>query len=694
MMVLLFLARCISSQGEVGTGISTDGGISIQPVKEIPVSITSKADIVDRVYATDINLSITSDDVIKRDYTPDGIFTKVDSANNQCLGKCESILTITDPYDYSMPLNKLSFLFLNRKDGMSNNLKKVEFYIEHTYTDPNGSYTYNEKYAKCVTKSGCDNYDSYDERYSNCTFKCVTEDVKIYLPTTWTKWIPLNDTDASKEIQPGDSVRIKIIADKDINTEIDWIPAYTFEKKDFPDLPAQKIKTLKTDWAWWSSSWSKRMNITIGATNTQTNYQVNVTIIYDADMRSDFGDVRFTDRSGHELYHFLVKQKASTYADYYVNVSVGAAKVIDAYYGNAGATDNSNGPLTFYDFDHFDAANLDASQWDVDYAADKYTLTGSALRTLYDAGSDNVCTINAKGFTLNKQYAAPWRYSIVTRMKINSGGDSAKMCIGTTTTRSELGLWQDTTASRAYAYTLNGGSETCCDNDIVTNRYVYIEYMWTNESTTVDKPRVYMNSTFKLATASNYAGWTTTTNRFNLMHYGVGAGYNFWDWVGVRKNSYPSGEPTITFGGEQTINILRASNVRVFTEGAFHNMTQLRDLNCSWIPLDSRYTSISANVTWFKNTVNDPTFNSGTLSCTNGTVCYTNKYVTSPYTSVGDIWNCSVIVWDTNINNASSNAKTIVPSDQPSIPAEFVFLGAGAATVAVVLLLRRKRGNI
>jgi hypothetical protein len=112
---------------------------------------------------------------------------------------------------------------------------------------------------------------------------------------------------------------------------------------------------LKTDLtSWYSDSWTKRKAVTVtGSTDgALSNYQVLVTIPWDADMQTDFDDIRFTDASGTtSLAHYLEAKENSTEADFWVNIpSIPASPsttTIYAYYGNALVASASDSQTTF-----------------------------------------------------------------------------------------------------------------------------------------------------------------------------------------------------------------------------------------------------------------------------------------------------------------------------------------------------------
>jgi len=101
---------------------------------------------------------------------------------------------------------------------------------------------------------------------------------------------------------------------------------------------------------WWSTDWQKRKPIIVtenSGTNL-TSYQIALNVTYDGDMRSDFGDLRFT----------WVNETASAEVplDYWVE-----DKSDYMYYGNPSATSESNASATFIFFEDFDDG--DASDW-------------------------------------------------------------------------------------------------------------------------------------------------------------------------------------------------------------------------------------------------------------------------------------------------------------------------------------------
>jgi uncharacterized membrane protein len=119
-----------------------------------------------------------------------------------------------------------------------------------------------------------------------------------------------------------------------------------------------------------NSYWSYRKPILINNTlnpNNLTDYQVLVTLdtqnlISQGKMRSDCGDIRFTDSDGSSLLNYWIESGCNTNnTKIWVRVpfiQANSAKTIYVYYGNPSATSLSNGTATFDFFDDFSTDTL------------------------------------------------------------------------------------------------------------------------------------------------------------------------------------------------------------------------------------------------------------------------------------------------------------------------------------------------
>jgi hypothetical protein len=133
------------------------------------------------------------------------------------------------------------------------------------------------------------------------------------------------------------------------------------------------------NWSWVPfqivSSWQYRKPVTVSNSGSAlTDYQVLVTLdtaslISAGKMRSDCGDIRFTDSDGSTLLNYWIESgcnSASTKIWVKVpSIPGSSTKTIYVYYGNSSATSQSNGDTTFAFFDDFPGTTLNTSKWQV-----------------------------------------------------------------------------------------------------------------------------------------------------------------------------------------------------------------------------------------------------------------------------------------------------------------------------------------
>jgi hypothetical protein len=162
--------------------------------------------------------------------------------------------------------------------------------------------------------------------------------------------------------------------------DYDWF----FVKKYIPPEPTTSVgsEQLNPAWTWrqeqidfmgiqtgtqvpFLSGWKYRRPIMIdnsNNTNNLTNYQVLITVdtaslISAGKMRSDGGDIRFTDSDGVTLLNYWVESGINTSSTKIwvkiPSIPASSKKTIYLYYGNPSATSLSNGSNTFDDFDDF-----------------------------------------------------------------------------------------------------------------------------------------------------------------------------------------------------------------------------------------------------------------------------------------------------------------------------------------------------
>jgi hypothetical protein len=115
---------------------------------------------------------------------------------------------------------------------------------------------------------------------------------------------------------------------------------------------------------WFDADWTYRKRITVVNPNgsTLTNYPVRIAVPYNANMLSNFDDLRFTDSSGTTTLPYTIESySSSATATVWVKVPSLAANSsgsIFMYYGNSFAANAENGASTFTFFDDFEDNNI------------------------------------------------------------------------------------------------------------------------------------------------------------------------------------------------------------------------------------------------------------------------------------------------------------------------------------------------
>lgn len=108
-----------------------------------------------------------------------------------------------------------------------------------------------------------------------------------------------------------------------------------------PEIEDVRIQTIPTfrgvefsELTWWNTSWTKRKEITLtgGASGARTDYQLNLSVMYDTDMQADFADLRFTNDT-YQIDAWLESKTDSTSAAVWVEFpTIPASGVNQTYY--------------------------------------------------------------------------------------------------------------------------------------------------------------------------------------------------------------------------------------------------------------------------------------------------------------------------------------------------------------------------
>jgi len=135
-------------------------------------------------------------------------------------------------------------------------------------------------------------------------------------------------------------------------TKIDPTMSYNY------NVSSGSVKIMDTCLLWTDPAWTRMKPITITNTAGELlyNYAVHLEINYDADMRSDYGDIRFKhESSGDVLLNYWIESYDSSSANVWVKIPyipTGTTKMY-LFYGNPSATSQSDFYSVFTEWTEF-----------------------------------------------------------------------------------------------------------------------------------------------------------------------------------------------------------------------------------------------------------------------------------------------------------------------------------------------------
>jgi len=247
---------------------------------------------------------------------------KLINNTDECLIEC----SFTLEFQNQKPLSLLEDInFINRKGET----------VEYSLLDLNfkvGRYE-NITTSTPIYETNCE--DIFNETTNNVTQSCTQiqtgEDTNTEEVLTWNNY--------NGEELDGLSY-LKLDAKKDPTKSMDWV--ITFRGEDL------------INWAWWNTSWGFKREVTIteNSGSSLSNYSTLIYVEYDSDMNTDFSDLRFLNSvEDTELGYWIENKTDSSHAYVWVKVpslTASSNTSIYMYYGNSGASSNSNADNTFW----------------------------------------------------------------------------------------------------------------------------------------------------------------------------------------------------------------------------------------------------------------------------------------------------------------------------------------------------------
>jgi len=372
-------------------------------------------------------------------------------------------------------------------------------------------------------------------------------------------------------------------------------------------LVAISLLSFSVGFAWADENLQYRRPITISTTMTETDYPMRINLTYDADMKTDFGDVRFYDSDDTtKLSYCLLEKVDGSWALFQVMLPSLQDKTIYAYFGNDSYTSESNFSTCYNlyeDMEGYSEGKYTSSvgSWTVDNAGvwvisdggDKvFYLNETNALIYYDPSSLNLSDYIATAYI--KLGGAGGRYwGFVGRYEDTSNllGKSYQMLTYDETNRYiQVRRWDD------GSYTTIAQGSTTCNLDA----YTKIEFRFNGSSITA---KIY-GCDEQTATDSTYDYGT-------IALLGHGSAPSYWNNITVRKIVDP--EPSYSVGSRETIteppkysniNVTPASPQTYGISNIYFNITWTvnvseTNLSAAWIVHDFSGT----NQTYFMDNI-------------------------------------------------------------------------------------------
>ncbi|NCD05863.1 MAG: DUF2341 domain-containing protein, partial [Spirochaetia bacterium] len=436
----------------------------------------------------------------------------------------------------------------------------------------------------------------------------------------------------------GDKVQgyaqLKIIAERNPNKKVDWI--ITFRGKEL------------SEWAWWDGDWKFKREIKVkeNSGSALSNYSTLFYIPYDSDMQADFDDLRFVDSAETtEIGYWIENKTDSNFAYVWVkvpNLTASINSTIYLYYGNSGASSNSNKSNTFL---FVDEGNVFTSWTKVGTTSQQVTTQGNPQPAyeVYHGGSDyqamtdwiykDIGIIQQNviiNFEINRTHMTNFFFGV------NSLGNGQMIRSFTNPESYKTNNWTSWTTTKISNTSITIPINQYNKFSILINSTHYRLY--------IDLPTTNVNSSPTIAkTLVGSSNLERTDGTYIGFNSDIIKRYNYLDNILIR--TYTSSEPTYTIGAEQ--QSAGTISVNYVTPPTPENNSNL-SVNYIPVEVDVNYTNATLdNITYnfYKDGVLNASYfyNNETLFVNHtGCTCANWEFnVTACYKeTIGDTYNC------------------------------------------------------
>jgi len=292
--------------------------------------------------------------------------------------------------------------------------------------------------------------------------------------------------------------------------------------------------------------------------NTLTDYQVLVTLdtqslISAQKMRSDCGDIRFTDSDGTTLLNYWLEGGCNTTSTRIwvkvPSIPASSTKTIYIYYGKPSASSASNGNATFEFFDDFEDGIIDTTKWIISNPLNAtIDETGGQLRMLYTGTAAATSYVQStQSVALSNTLIMEWNGTWLVTPTAKGAGASFWVDDNNFEQLNRV----DTGWGGSPRLDLNvkiAGTNYNTNYAVVSNPmtgYFYLQHLKSTTRGYESADNVLLTLNYGLSSGNAYirlyiASWG---------NYGTNEAKAWYDYIRVRK--YASPEPTTSVGTEE-----------------------------------------------------------------------------------------------------------------------------------------------
>jgi len=465
------------------------------------------------------------------------------------------------------------------------------------------------------------------------TTKTIQEEKPIFERSCLTKEINKTLTEVCSEIQTGTRLIDKNITSYNLYDGGSLQAGVYYFRIEGKKNPRESIdwvinvfgEDLK-EWAWWNSNWGKKKEIQIATKSgvALSDYQIRLNITYNANMQSDYDDLRFINAlETAELYYYIWNYSSSyVYVDVRGNWTTGSNTSIYMYYNNPTATTTSSGADTYYYFNDFESDVL-----------------GSKPLGWYDYNSPND-QMNVIGTTGQSYHGSQfWNINDTSGSNPYGGGNNTLATYANGKYMFYAKRFSGTNNVQTFVvWTATGSGGNQCFNIPVNSSgstYVEHEFAWNSSDVMRYKNDMNISTTFGTFVTSGDCG------AFMQSSFSSGISNYFIDQFAFANFTFP--EPIYNFGAEGS-----APNTAVYLN------TPIINYNSTTSPITFNCSATAEggilNITLIFDTINNLTISptagqNGSLQTSLG------------ITEGSHTWNC--VAYDNSLNAGQNTSRAI-----------------------------------